>query len=142
MEQATTQQENQINQDDIPKPEPVKTSYFGKPHVLEWFMMFTLTLMWTLGTHYTFILSNQMFPFFSKDLMGKNQIEVWKLIIFKILSFSLFAYFFEVTVVTFVVQLFVNNFFLTPDTTIHFLSASLGITLGLFSGLKLKTIIQ
>lgn len=129
-------------QDDIPKPEPVKASIFNKPHFIEWMMMFILTFMWVLGTHFTFILSNQFFPFFNRVIKSKHKLNIWKLVMYKILLFSLFAYFFETMVVSNIVYLFVNNFFATPDTKIHYLSASLGITLGLFSGLKLKTIIK
>ena len=98
--------------------------------------------MWVLGTHFTFILSNQFFPFFNRVIKSKHKLNIWKLVMYKILLFSLFAYFFETMVVSNIVYLFVNNFFATPDTKIHYLSASLGITLGLFSGLKLKTIIK
>lgn len=128
--------------DDIPKEKPAKTTLFNTPHFIEWFMMFIITLLWVLGTHYTFLISNLMFPFFLKDLSNRNYFNLWKLIIYKIILFSLFAYLFESIFVSNIVNLFLTTFLIGTDTKMHYLAASLGITLGLFSGLKLKSIIK
>tara|TARA_B000000557_G_C20740017_1_gene428159 strand:- start:175 stop:594 length:420 start_codon:yes stop_codon:yes gene_type:complete len=130
------------NQNDIPKEKPEEQNIFNEPHIYEWFMMFILTFLWVLGTHYTFLIGNRLFPFFLRDLRNKNMLNLWKLIIYKILLFSLFAYLFETTIVSKIVNIFMDKFLILTDTKIHYLAASLGITLGLFSGLRLKMIIK
>ena len=129
-------------QSDIPKEKPEEQNIFNDPQIFELLMMFVLTFLWVLGTHYTFLLGNKLFPFFLRDLRNKNMVNLWKLITYKILLFTLFAYLFETTIVSKIIKLFMDKFLIQTETKIHYLAASLGITLGLFSGLRLKMIIR
>lgn len=125
----------------VQKPEPEKIDLFNKPQILEWIVMFLLTFLWAITTHFVYILQSKItFPLYSPK--QRTKFRILRIIAVKILIFTLFIYSFEGIITPFIINNFITYFQLTPQTKTHFLAASLGITLGLFSGLKLRLIIK